>query len=107
MVRFLMPQDIRQHSDVTCADAHRWRFTKVDRALGAPFGGDETGTVFMCGDGCPGPRAEAAYSSGSPLAALIGTLVMNKHDLPQKVCRSCQRPLVWRKKWPRDGPSVK
>jgi predicted GNAT family N-acyltransferase len=33
--------------------------------------------------------------------------VMNKHDLPQKVCRSCQRPLVWRKKWERDWPSVK
>lgn len=58
-------------SDVAFADAHRWRFAKVERSTGKPFLADETGTVFVCGDGCLGPRVEAAYQSGSALAAHI------------------------------------
>jgi renalase len=65
-------------SDVTHADAHRWRFARVEQPLGEPFLGDETGTVFVCGDGCLGPRVESAYLSGSALAAFIETLELHR-----------------------------
>jgi hypothetical protein len=29
-----------------------------------------------------------------------------KGNLPEKTCRSCQRPFAWRKKWARDWESV-
>jgi hypothetical protein len=64
-------------SDVTYADAHRWRFAKVERPLGEPFLSDETGTVFVCGDGCLGPRVESAYLSGLAAAVFIETLELN------------------------------
>ncbi|MCX6369087.1 MAG: DUF2256 domain-containing protein [Armatimonadetes bacterium] len=30
----------------------------------------------------------------------------NPHNLPTKICPSCQRAFVWRKKWERDWESV-
>lgn len=65
-------------SDVMHADVHRWRFARVERASGEPFLRDETGTVFVCGDGCLGPRVESAYLSGSALAAFIETLELHR-----------------------------
>ncbi|WP_457858328.1 DUF2256 domain-containing protein [Psychrobacter pulmonis] len=29
-----------------------------------------------------------------------------KVNLPQKICRVCQRPFTWRKKWEKDRDSV-
>ncbi|MBI1393425.1 MAG: NAD(P)-binding protein [Alphaproteobacteria bacterium] len=61
-------------SEVMYSDVHRWRFAKVEQPLGEPFLRDETGTVFVCGDGCLGPRVESAYLSGLAAAAVIGRL---------------------------------
>ena len=30
----------------------------------------------------------------------------NPHNLPTKICLSCHRPFVWRKKWERDWETV-
>ncbi len=32
---------------------------------------------------------------------------IDKRNLPQKICISCQRPFSWRKKWERDWDEVK
>ncbi|WP_370060029.1 DUF2256 domain-containing protein [Neptunomonas phycophila] len=32
---------------------------------------------------------------------------MKKSQLPSKICRTCNRPFTWRKKWERDWPNVK
>ncbi|MBX7052309.1 MAG: DUF2256 domain-containing protein [Flavobacteriales bacterium] len=32
---------------------------------------------------------------------------MKKENLPMKICITCQRPFVWRKKWSRDWEQVK
>ncbi|WP_297798528.1 DUF2256 domain-containing protein [uncultured Eudoraea sp.] len=32
---------------------------------------------------------------------------MKKQHLPQKICVSCQRSFVWRKKWKRNWEDVK
>ncbi len=33
--------------------------------------------------------------------------MVKKADLPEKICQSCGRPFVWRKKWARDWDDVK
>lgn len=33
--------------------------------------------------------------------------VVAKRDLPSKLCPTCGRPFVWRRKWERDWDSVK
>lgn len=35
------------------------------------------------------------------------SLVMNKKDLPSKVCVVCNRPFNWRKKWEKVWPEVR
>lgn len=45
-------------------DVHRWRYARVDQALGQPFVADESQTFFAAGDWCLGPRVEAAFESG-------------------------------------------
>lgn len=60
-------------ADITYADAHRWRFARVEQPAGEAFLSDETGTVFVCGDGCLGPRVEAAFQSASALATFIAS----------------------------------
>jgi len=32
---------------------------------------------------------------------------MKKSDLPSKLCKVCERPFTWRKKWQRDWQNVK
>ncbi|MDP5082499.1 MAG: DUF2256 domain-containing protein [Winogradskyella sp.] len=32
---------------------------------------------------------------------------VKKQNLPQKICLTCQRPFLWRKKWERDWETVK
>lgn len=56
---------------VTHAAAHRWRYARVTQALGQPFLTDATGTLHLGGDWCIGPRIEAAWDSGSAIAADI------------------------------------
>jgi hypothetical protein len=31
---------------------------------------------------------------------------VRKSDLPEKICRHCNRPFAWRKKWERDWDEV-
>lgn len=52
-------------------DAHRWRHARVSAALGEPFLRDDGGTLYLGGDWCLGPRVEAAWQSGTAIAARI------------------------------------
>lgn len=45
------------------ATAHRWRYARVDTALGQPFVVGCDGRTYVCGDGLLGGRAEAAVDS--------------------------------------------
>lgn len=56
---------------VTHAAAHRWRYARVTRPLCQPFLTDATGTLHLGGDWCIGPRIEAAWDSGTAIAADI------------------------------------
>ncbi len=58
----LSPDQI-QHTD-----AHRWRYARVTQALEKACLQDETGTLWIAGDGCLGPRVEAAWMSGRAVA---------------------------------------
>lgn len=51
--------------------AHRWRYARVERALGEPCLYDPELTIGACGDWCLGPRLEAAYLSGLALAEQV------------------------------------
>ena len=53
---------------VTYAAAHRWRYARVIRPLGQPFLHDASGTLYLGGDWCIGPRVEAAWTSGTAIA---------------------------------------
>jgi hypothetical protein len=33
--------------------------------------------------------------------------MVRKGDLPEKICASCGRPFVWRRKWARDWAAVR
>jgi renalase len=59
-------QEQIQHSDT-----HRWRYARVTQALGQACLQDNTGTVWIAGDGCLGPRVEAAWQSGRAVAQAI------------------------------------
>jgi len=53
------------------AVAHRWRYARVAQALGLPFLRDAGGRVYAGGDWCLGARVEAAWQSGTAIAADI------------------------------------
>lgn len=53
------------------ARAHRWRYAEVETPLGEPCLYDPIQRLGVCGDGCLGPRIEAAFDSGAALAAGI------------------------------------
>jgi len=68
----LLPKFL-QHIDVgdrepSYVSAHRWRYARVATPAGKPFLTDETGTIFVVGDGCLGPRVECAFESGNTAA---------------------------------------
>lgn len=48
--------------------AHRWRFARVEAALGEPCLYDPGLGIGACGDWCLGPRVEAAFLSGLAMA---------------------------------------
>lgn len=50
---------------------HRWRYARVERALGEPFLYDPATGIGACGDWCLGPRLEAAYLSGVAMAERV------------------------------------
>ncbi|MEM9050240.1 MAG: FAD-dependent oxidoreductase [Pseudomonadota bacterium] len=54
--------------DVLHAAAHRWRYARVSKPLGAPFLRLPDGTLYAGGDWCIGPRVEAAWQSGTAIA---------------------------------------
>jgi hypothetical protein len=51
--------------------AHRWRYAKVEHALGEPCLYDRDLGIGACGDWCLGPRLEAAYLSGVAMAERV------------------------------------
>lgn len=53
------------------ARVHRWRYAMVETPLGRPCLYDPVLRIGACGDGCLGPRIEAAFDSGTALAARI------------------------------------
>jgi hypothetical protein len=53
------------------AAAHRWRYARVTTPLGAPYLGDDDGTLWLGGDWCLGARVEAAWQSGTALAQAL------------------------------------
>lgn len=56
---------------VTDLAAHRWRFAKVEEAAGEPCLWSPDLRLGVAGDGCLGGRVEAAYLSGTALAARV------------------------------------
>lgn len=55
-------------NDVIHFDVHRWRYARVTTPLGQPFLHDNSGTLYMGGDWCLGPRVESAWTSGAAIA---------------------------------------
>ena len=54
---------------VTHATTHRWRYARVTQPLGQPFLRSDGGSLYLGGDWCLGPRVEAAWDSGTAIAA--------------------------------------
>ncbi len=55
-------------AEPTFAQAHRWRYAKTDKALGASHLWDAATGIGVCGDWCLGHRVEDAFLSGLKLA---------------------------------------
>jgi len=51
------------------ATTHRWRYARVKLALGQPFLCSGDGSLYLGGDWCLGARIEAAWDSGTAIAA--------------------------------------
>lgn len=56
-------------ANVTHATTHRWRYARVTQALGLPFLYNDDATLYLGGDWCLGARVEAAWDSGTAIAA--------------------------------------
>ncbi len=55
------------------ADAHRWRYARVEVPLGEECLYDPQSRIGFCGDWCLDARAEAAWISGRALGAALAT----------------------------------
>ncbi|MEM9839713.1 MAG: NAD(P)-binding protein [Pseudomonadota bacterium] len=55
----------------THLDAHRWRYARVETAVGTPFGLDLEQGLATCGDWHLGPHAEDAWESGHALSTAL------------------------------------
>jgi predicted NAD/FAD-dependent oxidoreductase len=51
--------------------AHRWRYARVETAIGTAFTWDATLGIGTCGDWRLGPRVEAAWRSGRALGEAV------------------------------------
>ncbi|WP_022705604.1 NAD(P)/FAD-dependent oxidoreductase [Pseudorhodobacter ferrugineus] len=56
-------------TSIIYASTHRWRYARVTQALGKPFLCSNNGSLYLGGDWCLGPRIEAAWDSGTAIAA--------------------------------------
>ncbi len=76
------------------AQAHRWRFAKVETALEKPCLFDPDLRLGAAGDWCLGPRIEAAHDSGLALAnAILSDLGRPRdpaHAVPSAYESSCR-----------------
>jgi len=61
---------------VTHASTHRWRYARVTQPLGQPFLRSDDASLYLGGDWCLGARIEAAWDSGTAIAADL--LAQNK-----------------------------
>jgi len=52
-------------------NAHRWRYAKVGTPLGEPYLSNASKTLFLGGDWCLDARVEAAWQSGTAIAATL------------------------------------
>ena len=52
-------------------------------------------------------RSAADWEIGSDALSHGVTRAMKKSQLPQKICRFCNRPFAWRRKWARDWEKVR
>ena len=66
-------------NDVFHADSHLWRYARVTTPLGQPFLRDNSGTLYMGGDWCLGPRVESAWTSGTAIARDINSKGIGSH----------------------------
>ena len=57
--------------EVTFAAAHRWRYARVEQAVGQACLHDRTRGVTLAGDGMLAPRIEAAWESGAAAAERV------------------------------------
>jgi predicted NAD/FAD-dependent oxidoreductase len=55
------------HAAAAYVKAHRWRYARAEKSLGAPFLWDSTQRLGLCGDWCLAGRLEAAWLSGHAL----------------------------------------
>jgi renalase len=53
---------------ITHAVAHRWRYSRVSKALGQPFLCTPNRTLYLGGDWCVGAHIEGAWTSGTAIA---------------------------------------
>ena len=53
------------------AVAHRWRYARTTKPLGAPFLGFVANSLFLGGDWCLGARVECAFESGLAIAQAL------------------------------------
>ncbi len=70
-VRATLLKAVGLDEEPVAAVAHRWRFSRVTRALGAPCLWDRATGLGAGGDWCVGGRVEAAWESGQALAAAM------------------------------------
>ena len=54
---------------VTHATTHRWRYARVTQPRSQPFLRSDDASLYLGGDWCLGPRVEAAWDSGTAIAA--------------------------------------
>ena len=62
--------------------AHRWRYARVERPLGASYWAEKTSRLFWAGDGAFGGGVEGAWCSGERTAAAL--LARFRDGLPQE-----------------------
>jgi len=63
-------------ASITYASTHRWRYARVTQPLGQPFLCSNDGSLYLGGDWCLGARVEAAWDSGTAIAADLLAQVM-------------------------------
>ena len=71
MLDAVLPLLGRSRQHVQHAEAHRWRYARTLRPLGAACLGSADGTLLVAGDWCLGARVECAFESGRAAADAV------------------------------------